>query len=107
MISKKEISKLVRDITGQKKEATEETLEAFYRVLYDILMSGNSVRIGELGTLTNIEVKAKDERQGVNGLTGNPQTYKAVPAHNKPSFKFSKKAKDELKERTSNNQFVK
>lgn len=107
MISKKELVSLVAKASGEKNGVVDEVLTHAFDVIYDIVVSGNGVRMGDLGTITNTEVKAKPERQGTNGLTKQPQTFKAVEAHNKPKMKFSKKIKEELKEKTLGNQFAK
>ena len=105
-ITKKEQIRLASAESGLSMTIIEQAMVAIDNVRYDILMSGNSCKMGEIGTLTNSAVKEKAEQTVYNGMMKREVTIPYQPEHNRPKMKFTTKISKELKEKTSGNQFV-
>lgn len=106
-ITKKEQIRMASEASGLSQKVIAEAMDAIDAVRYDFMITGNTCKMGDIGTLCFSEVKAKEGRQGKNPLTGQPCEFKATPAHNRPKMKFTTKLKKEIKEITSDNLFVK
>lgn len=105
-ITKKEQIRMASEACGLSQKVVAQVMDAIDSVRYDFLITGNTCKMGDIGTLCLTEVKAKEGRQGINPITKLPCEYKAIPAHNRPKMKFTTKIKKEIKEITSDNLFA-
>ena len=87
------ITKLAEE-QGKTKKAAGEDLTAFVKVITDVLVEGDSVKIPGLGTFSAVDVA---ERTGIIQMGDRKGETYVTPAHKAPKFKASKTLKDIVK----------
>jgi len=108
LVRKKDLIKMISVDANISQNRAREVFDSLTVILEDILESGNSVRLNELGKLTFSTHKAIPERYGVIDVkTGEKGIRKAINEHSMPYFKFSQEIKDRVKEASENNVFDK
>lgn len=106
LITKKEQARLASQESGLSIVIVEQAMAAIDKVRYDIILTGNSCKMGEIGTLSNSKIKEKVGKTMYNGILKRDVKIPSQPEHNRPKMKFSTKISKELKEKTSGNQFA-
>ena len=89
-MTKKEFIDAVAEKTGFTKKASREATDAVFDVLFDVIVSGDLIRVAGLGTFTTVDIQA---REGNNPHGGT--IY--VPEHKRPKFKPAGALRDACK----------
>lgn len=89
-MQKREFIELVAGKTGQTKKDTEQTMNAMFEALGDLLFQGDRLIVNGFGTF---ETKVRAARTARNPRTGEPMP---LPAATMPVFKAAKALKDKL-----------
>lgn len=89
-MNKKDLIAAMAHETGATQKDTQETFEAFIKVVTGALIQDDTVTIPGFGTFAS---KHRPQREGRNPRTGESLT---IAASNNPTFKAGKSFKDAL-----------
>ena len=89
-MTKKEMIEAMSDETGATFKDTNETFDAFIKVITGALIQDDKVTVSGFGTFSS---KYRPQREGRNPSTGETIT---IAESNTPSFKAGKSFKDAL-----------
>ena len=89
-VTRKELAVAVNDQLGVSQRNSSEIVDTVFSVLKDTLVSGESVKLVQFGTLT---VRDKAPRRGRNPRTGDPMT---ITKRKMVSFRPSKQLRERL-----------
>jgi len=91
MVTKKDLTATVAEITDRSKKDTEDTINAFLESVKNSLKKGEKVSIAGFG---NFEIRERSARVGRNPRTGESMN---IAASKVPAFKAGKELKELVK----------
>lgn len=104
-ITRSELEKLVALHSGKYKKDVTLILDAYYTVVREAILAGLKVDMPGIGSFSNSQMNAKEERRGVNPKTLEETFFPAHDAYNKPTFRFKHSIKSEMRENTEGQVF--
>lgn len=102
-MTRSEIVALVALESNKYKKDVAYILDTYYLVIREAILKGIKVSIPGVGSFTNTEVKAKEERQARDLNTGEMMTIPAHKEFNKPKFIFKPGLKSDMRKLTEGN----
>lgn len=99
-ISTSEIIPLVADYCGYSQGTVREVIDAYTKVIFNILKNNCAVYVMNLGIIHLRTIKALPERDFKLPTTGEIIKLDATLACKTPSFKFSKNVREAVREKT-------
>lgn len=100
-----ELVKVLAEKTEMKQTEIKRVIEAIDETVQEVLLDGDSVKLGTLGTFKLGYVAAKEERPNHTGRGA--ATIPAKAEHNKPKMQFSKGVKELIQNATLGSAYTK
>lgn len=100
-ITDDELSRIIAKRCGLSINAIKEIRRAECDTISDLLKNGYTVKFGNIGKFELKDVAARQSRTMVVPLTGETTTTKYAPPHQRPTFVFNPKIKNDLREITA------
>lgn len=104
-LTRSELEKLVALQSNKYKKDVSVILDTYYSVLREALLLGYSINVPGVGSYSNSQMGAKEERYGKNPMTGEQVVFRAHDAYNKPIFRFKESIRDEMRDATEGKVF--
>jgi nucleoid DNA-binding protein len=104
-LTRVELERLIALQSNKYRKDVALVLDAYYSVLRDAILLGYRIDVPGIGSYSNSQMNAKEERIGKMPKTGEEIVIPAHDAYNKPIFRFKDSIRNEMKEATEGKVF--
>lgn len=104
-IKEKEIFQEINKRTGIAYSVVSEIINTYFNVVKECTYNGIEVKLNNIGTISFIEAPTKHDYKYFDIRIKKKVLAKVVPGYKKPTFKFGKTFRQELKKNTKDPAF--